>query len=193
VIEAAISCFETRGFDETTTATIAARAGVAVGTLYGYFRDKRELLLEILDRCVKTNSDRVVLQLDPESWRDIHPRDHVRAIIDEIFSNMGPTLGIRRVLFERYFKDPGFRAPFDAIRDAAHRAITQFIDALAQADAGSDTPLLQDIDRETGAFVILNAVQWNASQALMHGSPAGTEAVIQATTEMVSRYLFRER
>ena len=50
VLEAAGRCFEECGYDETTTAMIAERAGIAVGTLYGYFQDKRDILLEILDR-----------------------------------------------------------------------------------------------------------------------------------------------
>jgi AcrR family transcriptional regulator len=192
VLEAAVTCFEKRGFDETTTAAIAARAGIGVGTLYGYFRDKREVLLELLDRYVKTNADRVILQLDPESWREADPREHVRAIIDDVFQNMDLSPGIQRILWERYFKDPGFREPFDAIRDTTHRAIAQFIDALAQADVGSDQPILREVDRETASFVILNAVQWNATQAVMHGTPNGTDAVVEATADLVSRYLFRD-
>ena len=35
VLEAAVACFEDRGYDETTTAMIATRAGIGVGTLYG--------------------------------------------------------------------------------------------------------------------------------------------------------------
>src|SRR6056297_2691444 len=45
LIEAAIVCFERHGFDETTTALIATEAGVAVGTVYNHFADKREIIL----------------------------------------------------------------------------------------------------------------------------------------------------
>jgi len=35
ILEAAVTCFEKRGYEETTTAEIARRARIAVGTCYG--------------------------------------------------------------------------------------------------------------------------------------------------------------
>ena len=193
VLEAAIACFEDRGFDDTTTAAIAARAEIGVGTLYGYFRDKREVLLELLDRHAKANADVVIEQLEPDSWQGIDPRQHVRAIIDAVFHSNSVAPGIQRILWERYFKDPEFRAPFDAISESIQRAIMRFIDALAEADKGSDRPILRDIDREAAAFVIRNAVQWNATQSEIRGAPpVGLDAVVEATADMISRYLFRD-
>jgi AcrR family transcriptional regulator len=45
---AARRLFERRGFDATSMEEIAARAGLAVGTVYNYFPSKPELLLAIL-------------------------------------------------------------------------------------------------------------------------------------------------
>jgi hypothetical protein len=116
----------------------------------------------------------------------------VRAIIDAVFHNMSLSPGIQRILWERYFKDPEFRAPFDAIQDTTHGAILRFIDALAEADAKSGQPILREIDRDTASFVILNAVQWNASQTVMHGASHGLDAVAEVTADMIARYLFRD-
>jgi AcrR family transcriptional regulator len=60
ILEAALSCFEELGYDEATTATIARRARIAVGTLYGYFADKRGILLEVLDRTLREIADYVI-------------------------------------------------------------------------------------------------------------------------------------
>jgi AcrR family transcriptional regulator len=68
ILEAALTCFEEQGYDETTTAAIARRAHIAVGTLYGYFGDKRDILLEVLDRTLREVVDYVVRGLDPELW-----------------------------------------------------------------------------------------------------------------------------
>ena len=73
VLEAAVHCFETHGFDETTTAMIAREADVAVGTVYGYFNDKRDILLELLDTVVREDFDEVTSRLDPASWRVATP------------------------------------------------------------------------------------------------------------------------
>ncbi len=48
ILEAARKVFGKKGFDQTTVDDIAATAGVAKGTLYLYFRSKREIYLEAL-------------------------------------------------------------------------------------------------------------------------------------------------
>lgn len=47
--EAAREVFCERGFEAASTAEIAARAGVAEGTLYKYFQNKRALLIKVLE------------------------------------------------------------------------------------------------------------------------------------------------
>ena len=54
---------------------IAGEAGVAVGTVYNYFRDKRELILELLEHTDREVAEHVVEQLDPASWRGTTPRN----------------------------------------------------------------------------------------------------------------------
>jgi AcrR family transcriptional regulator len=46
---AAVELFTTRGYDDTTTREIAARAGVALGTIFVYAETKRDLLFLILN------------------------------------------------------------------------------------------------------------------------------------------------
>lgn len=43
IIQAALDIFAKQGYEETTIAQIAAAAGVAVGTVYLYFHNKREI------------------------------------------------------------------------------------------------------------------------------------------------------
>lgn len=187
LVDAAIDCFERHGFDETTTAMIASEAGVAVGTVYNYFNDKRELILELLDRTNREVADEVIAQLDPASWRGTtDPRERTRTLIDAIFHTQHMRPGIQRILWAQYFKDPDFAEPFEAIRGRIREAIEEFIAAVEQA--GLCRP---DLDREMASFVILNAVQWNSTQAYLQGGDSDfRDAAASATAEMVARYLF---
>lgn len=48
IIEAGYELFARDGYFNTNTAQIAKHAGVSTGIVYGYFRDKRDILLEVL-------------------------------------------------------------------------------------------------------------------------------------------------
>lgn len=188
LIEAAIHCFERDGFDETTTALIASEAGVAVGTVYNYFTDKRAMILELLERTDREIEHEVVSQLGPASWRGTtDPRERTRSLIDAIFHAQRLRPGIQRILWAQYFKDDDFRAPFEAMRGRIRVAIEEFIAAVD--DAGL---CRSDLDREMAAFVVLNTVQWNATQTYLKGDASFTNAAAHATAELVARYLFVE-
>jgi AcrR family transcriptional regulator len=186
LIDAAVDCFECHGFEETTTAMIAAAAGVAVGTVYNHFTDKREIILELFDRTDREVAEQVIAQLDPASWRGtIDPRDRTRSLIDAIFHTQQLQPGIQRILWAQFFKDPEFQEPFEALRSRIRVAIDAFI--VAADEAGLVRP---DLDREMASFVVLNAVQWNASQAFLNDDAGFRDAAAQATAELVARYLF---
>jgi AcrR family transcriptional regulator len=188
LIDAAVECFERHGFEETTTALIATEAGVAVGTFYNYFTDKRELILELLDRTNREIATEVISQLDPASWRGTtDPRDRTRSLIDVVFHSQRLRPGIQRILWAQYFKDPDFQVPFEAMRTQIREAIDAFIVAIDEAGF-----CRADLDREMASFVILNAVQWNASQAYLNGDPAFRDGAAHETAELVARYLFSD-
>ncbi|MEM7219718.1 MAG: TetR/AcrR family transcriptional regulator [Pseudomonadota bacterium] len=186
VLEAAVRCFEARGFDETNTAMIASEAGVAVGTVYAYFKDKRDILLEAIDDMTAEISAFVIRELDPVTLNDREPEEVVRSLIDALFHSQRLQPGIQRILWERYFKDPKFQQPFDDIRSRIRVAIDLFVSAL-------DTRgLLRSIDRASASFVILNAVQWNATQSVLHEGTPDTEAAAAEMADMIVRYLFQD-
>ena len=49
IFDAAYALFSEVGYFNTNTAEIAKRAGVSTGIVYGYFKDKRDIMIEVLD------------------------------------------------------------------------------------------------------------------------------------------------
>ena len=186
ILEAAVICFEQHGYDETTTAMIAARARIGVGTLYGYFRDKRDILFELLDRFRDQLLEIVVARLDPERWAVGDPAEHARQLIDAVFHMQTLRPGMQRVLWERYFKDPDFHEPVEAVREQLREAVERFAHAI------DPTVLRADLDLAAASLTVVNAVQWNALHAYMHGNDEQIDAAAAATADMVARYLFRD-
>jgi AcrR family transcriptional regulator len=184
VLESAVACFERDGYDRTTTAAIAAEAGIAVGTLYGYFRDKRSILLELIGRTTDEIADHVVKGLDPEAWRGADPRENTRALIDAIFHTRSFNPGMQRIVWERFFKDSEVRAAMETIEHRVQGALTELLASLK-----SEGRLRVD-DVETAAILIHLSVEWMSNRLVLGEDEARVDAAVDACSDMISRFLF---
>jgi AcrR family transcriptional regulator len=63
ILDAAAAVFAARGYQRATIKEVAAQAGVSPGTIYLYFRNKRDLLLTIADRLTSQSMSQTVSQL----------------------------------------------------------------------------------------------------------------------------------
>jgi len=50
IVKAALDLFQTKGFDSTTTRSIARKAGIAEGTVFNYFRTKDDIALHFFEQ-----------------------------------------------------------------------------------------------------------------------------------------------
>ena len=65
IVEAAKSAFSEKGYEATSIADIARTAQISDGLVYRYFRNKRELLYEVL----KKFYERILLDLETQAFR----------------------------------------------------------------------------------------------------------------------------
>ncbi len=181
LVEAAGALFEERGYDETTTAEIARRAGVAVGTVYGYFPDKRAILMEILHDTVAQIADLVLERLEPERWRDADPRRSLRDLIHTLFTTRRLRPGLQRIVWERFFKDDQVREALEAIEAPIFLAVKNLVLHLEEWGVGGVR------DPDSAAFVIHTSVEWTASRLMLGGADeAEVEAAVETTTDMIA-------
>ena len=71
IMEAAAAVFAEKGYQRATVKEIATRAGVAPGTIYLYFENKRDLLLAIADHLIGQawgQTQAQMTQVDAESY-----------------------------------------------------------------------------------------------------------------------------
>src|SRR5712692_3233153 len=50
IVTAALTLFQTKGFEATTTRTIARKAGIAEGTVFNYFKTKEDIALHFFEQ-----------------------------------------------------------------------------------------------------------------------------------------------
>jgi len=186
VLAAAVACFEEHGYDKTTTAAIAAHAGIAVGTLYGYFRDKRAILLELIDATTNEIAEHVVKGLEPDAWRGADPRERTRELIDAIFHTRSFNPGMQRIVWERFFKDDAVRGAMETIERRVQGALAELLASL-QAEGR-----LRVDDVQTSAILIHLSVEWMSNRLVLAEDERRTAAAVDACTDMIARFLFRD-
>jgi AcrR family transcriptional regulator len=98
IIEAAYEVFSRKGYSASGIADIAERLGIGHGTFYRYFKNKRDILDQVVDYGV----ERIVqaLQLEtPKPARTLNEfRDQLRHIGERLFSLLDEDPGIGQVV-----------------------------------------------------------------------------------------------
>lgn len=108
LIEAARSLFAERGYDGTTTAAIASSAGVAEGTIYRHFKDKKELLFACLEPVISEAFERNLAKAE----NGISLRELVENMVRERMRILRENRDIYRILFTQAQYDPEVRRLF---------------------------------------------------------------------------------
>ena len=70
IFKAAVKCFNDKGYYETTIDAIAARAKVSKGSIYYYFKSKKELFLELFQYRVGKYFDQIKHYIEEEKYPD---------------------------------------------------------------------------------------------------------------------------
>ena len=152
ILHAGEAVFSEHGFGGARMEDIAERAGVAVGTLYNYFDDRRAILDAVLEASAKELSARLSAGLLPPSAPfqarlerlltlaaeqvDAHFRIHAILVEEEIESSRG---GVTKR------RSPMLSAFFDAARELVGRAVEE--GALRGEDADLYPSLLSGMVR----------------------------------------------
>jgi AcrR family transcriptional regulator len=127
---AARALFIEKGFDETTTREIALRAGVAIGTLFLYASDKRDLLLLLFDEELNKLSDRAVAK----AKRNTPFIEQLLAIFRVFLTYFGANPRLSRYMMQQVtFMGSGVGNNIRAGLERTHQLLAAVI-AQAQAD-----------------------------------------------------------
>lgn len=104
IFEATARILQTHGRGGLNTNLIAEKAGVSVGTIYGYFSNKETILLEMARRELDAIRDRVAQALMETNGAEPDPaRRAIRALIQ----GYGKRSKVRRILMETLFAHGG--------------------------------------------------------------------------------------
>jgi AcrR family transcriptional regulator len=152
VLRHAKRIFARKGYHRTNVADIIARAGIARGTFYLYFENKKELFEELLEQVVSEMRTRILrLKVGPG---EASPVDQLRANLRRVVEFVREERELTDILLNH---SVGFDRELDA-------KIREFYDRIAQMiqrslDLGIDMQLVRKCDTRAVSYCILGGIK----------------------------------
>jgi AcrR family transcriptional regulator len=184
ILAAALELYAERGFHATQTPDIATRAGMSVGGLYRYFRDKHQIFLELVHHRLERNrqeQDRIVAGLETALAQDrVDLRRVVEGIVEWTWKALHPAPpDLLRTFAAMAYSDPAFSELSEQYDRYERKAIARVLAKLTSRErVPSPLAAARLID-----LVVPTVAIWTA----LH--PDEASGVKEATVEMIYRYL----
>jgi AcrR family transcriptional regulator len=184
LLAAARSLFAEEGFHGTNTKKIAARAGAAVGSFYAYFRNKKEIFVEVVRGYYRETAAGALGDLDPAAaaWT---PPERLPEVFDSLVRrlyaahDMEPSL--HREIIGMCYTDPEME---ELIAEEDERVIGKLTELLRAFQ-----PSLAVEDTEAAARVVHRAAEEVIHSLRIFSSPLEKERMLRELSAMLSRYL----
>lgn len=178
IFEATARIIEREGAAALNTNHIAERAGIAIGTLYGYFPNKQAILLAMARRELERTHGAIRTAINTPGSRD----DIGRAMIRALIRGFGGRNRVRRVLLETIVAHGHYADLARPVEDLAQLLMTR---------ADDRPPMFPgEMPGEIQAFVLTRAVIGVIRAAVFEESPLmGTPALEDELVRLARCYV----
>jgi AcrR family transcriptional regulator len=180
IIAAAFSLYAKKGIHGTNSREIAKKAGVSIGSFYSYFKNKKTLLLEMLDDYLNRHFLAIWKAIDTITVNEMK-RDDICRLIKSVFAAYGISPEFHRQTHALRYSDPDINKVYERERN---REVTQIRYLLE-----SNRHRMRISDPEAAAIVIHNAVESAAHTAKFIGPKTDETALIDALADMIYDFL----
>ncbi|OPJ55753.1 TetR/AcrR family transcriptional regulator [Clostridium oryzae] len=112
ILQAAVKIFSEKGYSNTTTSEIAKEVGIAEGTIFRYFKNKRELILKVIMNSVDVIADGLItrrLTKIINENRDKNIREVLKLILIDRVNLIEENKDIFKVVINEIQYDEGLR------------------------------------------------------------------------------------
>ncbi|MGY5811865.1 TetR/AcrR family transcriptional regulator [Rhizobium sp. LEGMi198b] len=141
IIESGARILGDRGWAGFTTNTVAAVAGISIGSLYQYFPDK----LSLVEAIRRRHFDEVLAVLRQAVASDLPLRQSVEALVQGMIAAHSVNPDLHRVLLDEVPGLEGSRSAHDAFLADYQNHYRAFVAAHRSADAGPSNDVLAQL------------------------------------------------
>lgn len=178
--EAAISVIAAHGYYYATTDKIAEAAGIAVGTIYNYFRNKEE----ILEYIFRVEVEKRFRYYDALSMEDIPVIDKLHQLLTMHFSEIMAEPAVGRVMIRERYSPADQQLP--GIREFILGVPMRLEKLLDEAVSKGE---IRPCDTSVIALALWGSVEAIASKAVFEEDPKRQKwLLLQAPNELLSLY-----
>ncbi len=170
ILDAAASAFNTGGASAVRMEDIAAGAGIAVGTLYNYFRDRQTLVASLLRSRTQVLLDALDAAADADRQADGPSGAHVTAELRQFVATLVTHWDANRVLLTLMMEDLLQSGADATAMNRQHTVATQLL-ARAQKlmGRGIEAGLLHPADTGMYAAMLLGMVRGVVVTSVVRG------------------------
>lgn len=182
IITAARRLMNHLDYDAVTTNRIAGDAGVSVGTFYSYFKDKRDVFLEVIRQYSEDAFGEMIAHIQEMEQGPARLEEVVRRLILVAKKRHDHEKGLHKQMIVQSIRDPEIQelALMEGPADSLIREIfKQYAD---QID-------VKDVD--AAIFLVTTCVEEMIHHLILYGSEISEERVFEELSRMVYRYLAR--
>jgi len=173
ILGVARELFSKRGYHQTTIDDIVAQAGVARGTFYLYFEDKRAVFSDLVDRFAGQLSMAIVRIVTDDAGRSVtaQVRENIRAIIATALADRAMT----KILFsDAIGVDPAFDRKLQTFYDTVVQLLTESL------KDGQALGIVADGEPRVLAYLTIGALKELLYQAVTLGFAEESADVLTA-------------
>lgn len=179
---AARTCFATHGYAGTTMARIASAARVSIGTAYAYFKDKDDVLQQVLRDHAESRiepAEKLIAALPPHAT--------LRSLLARLMGGgaapHSQQLRLHRVYLERVLEDPRLHSVAARFRQRGHAIGMSFVKRFGGPLARKDI--------EASAQVFLGLLEYCETLGIVYSSAVTRDRAIRVATDMIAAYFER--
>ena len=182
ITKAAFKLFSQKGIHGTNTKEITQKAGVATGSFYAYFKNKQQLLMEILEDYLNTTYLFIWKDLPLYNINNLTRKD-IRAIIEQVFKAYDVAPRFMSQAFALRYTDPEINRIFDRERQ---REVSQIMSLME-----NNKHRLKINDPYATAVILHNAVEHVAHTAKFIGGEIEEKRLIDELSNLIFDYFSR--
>ena len=181
IIAAARKLLNREDYESVTANLISKRAGVSVGTFYSYFRDKRDVFLEVIRQYSEDIFAELISSIEGMTEEQKDLEEVVRRLIQVAKERHDHERGLHKQMLVQAVRDPEIRELTIMEEKKADFLIREILDRY------SDQVHVKDTD--AAVFLVINCVEEMIHHLILFGSDIPEERVFAELSRMIYRYL----